>query len=136
VPPTAVAEGLFTTGDQPHLIGACCETCGAQHFPATDGCPYCGSQAVSPCPLPTNGRLWAWTAVNSPPPGYAGPVPFGFGVVELDRIRVVTRLTESSPDALELGQPMRLVLVDIGSPDGSHGSDEAVLTWAFEPVGP
>jgi hypothetical protein len=61
-------------------------------------------------------------------------VPFGFGVVELDRIRVVTRLTESNPDALELGQPMRFVVVDIGSPDGSRGSDEAVLTWAFEPV--
>lgn len=135
--PTSVAPGLFTIGDQPHLLGSCCESCGAQLFPATDGCPYCGSVAVSPCELPTTGRLWAWTAVSSSPPGYGGPVPYGFGVVELgERIRVITRLTESDPAALEFGQPMHLVLVDIASPDGSHAAEDAVLTWAFEPVGP
>jgi uncharacterized OB-fold protein len=135
VPPTAVAEGLFAVDDPPHLIGASCESCGNQHFPATDGCPYCGSRTVARCPLPTTGRLWAWTGVGSAPPGYTGPVPYGFGVVELDgRIRVVTRLTEADPSALEVGQRMRLVLVDIGSPDGAHDPDDAVLTWAFEPA--
>ena len=30
------------------------------------------------------GRLWAWTAVTAAPPGYEGPVPYGFGIVELE----------------------------------------------------
>lgn len=137
MPPIAVADGLFTTDDQPQLIGAGCDACGGQHFPAADGCPYCGSRSVARCLLPATGRLWAWTAVASAPPGYDGPVPYGFGVVELgDRIRVISRLTEADPDSLVQGQPMRLVLVDIGSPDGSPGADDAVLTWAFEPVDP
>lgn len=137
MPPTAITQGLFTTGDQPHLIGATCGTCGEQHFPATDGCPYCGSEAVTTGELPTTGRLWAWTAVNAPPPGYTGPVPYGFGVVELGGcLRVVTRLTESDPSALTFGQPVRLVLVDIASADGSHEPQDAVLTWAFEPTAP
>ena len=46
-----------------------------------------------------------WTAVTAAPPGYTGAVPFGFGVVELtrERLRVVTRLTEADPAALDVG---------------------------------
>ncbi len=60
------------------------------------------------------GRLWAWTAVTTAPPGYRGPVPYGFGVVELpEGIRVVTRLTEADPARLWADQPMRLVVTDL-----------------------
>jgi uncharacterized OB-fold protein len=53
-------------------------------------------------------------------------VPYGFGVVELDgaALRVVTRLTESDPGALAAGQPMRLVVEQIGDLD----------VWAFTPA--
>ena len=73
--------------------------------------------------------LWAWTAVTAAPPGYEGPVPFGFGVVELERehLRIVTRLTVADPAALTFGQPMRLVADPLPGPDGE------VITWAFEP---
>ncbi len=71
--------------------------------------------------------LWAWTAVTAAPPGYTGPVPYGFGVVELvhERLRVITRLTESDPARLEFGQPMTLVA------DEALSRDERVVTWAF-----
>lgn len=129
---TPVHEGLFTTGADPHLLGARCVTCQSLHFPRTDTCPYCGADTVEPCELPSIGRLWAWTAVTAAPPGYGGPVPYGFGVVELEEcIRVVTRLTEPDPEALHAGQAMRLVLDDIG--DGSGG---AKLSWAFAPEAP
>ena len=124
-----VHEGLFTTGEDPHLIGGLCRTCGLQHFPRTDTCPYCGADGVEASELPTDGRLWAWTAVTAAPPGYGGPVPYGFGVVELGGcIRVVTRLTEPDPGALHAGQAMRLVLDDVGG-----GAEGAVLSWAFAP---
>jgi uncharacterized OB-fold protein len=68
--------------------------------------------------------LWAWTAVIAAPPGYDGPVPYGFGVVELDaeRLRVIARLRESDPARLTFGQPMTLVADEL--PGG-------VVTWAF-----
>jgi uncharacterized OB-fold protein len=128
-PVTPVREGLFTEGAEPHLIGASCATCGRQHFPRTDTCPYCGADTVSACELPSTGRLWAWTTVTAPPPGYAGPVPYGFGVVELGEcIRVVTRLTVPDAAALHAGQAMRLVLDDVG--DAGQGP---LLSWAFAP---
>ena len=65
--------------------------------------------------------------MTHPPPGYDGPVPYGFGVVELEGIglRVVTRLTESDPARLHAGERMTLVTDDVG---------DGVATWAFAPV--
>ena len=78
----------------------------------------------SACCSRATGTLWAWTAVTAAPPGYEGPVPYGFGVVELteERLRIITRLRESDPAQLTFGQPMTLVADEL--PDG-------VITWAF-----
>ncbi len=69
--------------------------------------------------------------MTAAPPGYTGPVPFGFGVVELtnERLRVITRLAEPDPARLTVGQAMRLVAETLPGEDG-----DAVVTWAFEPA--
>jgi uncharacterized OB-fold protein len=127
----AVHEGLFTMGDDPRLLGSHCRHCGARHFPRIESCPYCGTPSPEDVELSATGRLWAWTTVTAAPPGYEGPVPYGFGVVELDGgPRVITRLTEPDAAALRAGQPMRLVLTDVG-PAGK----DRVVSWAFAPTG-
>lgn len=124
-----VAEGLFELdGDGSiTLVGGFSHISGHHHFPLGPVCPYTGADDVEQVLLPRDGHLWAWTAVTHPPPGYDGPIPYGFGVVELDHIglRVVTRLTESDPSRLHQGQRMTLVTDDLGN----H-----VATWAFAPV--
>jgi uncharacterized protein len=70
--------------------------------------------------------------VTASPPGYAGEVPYGIGVVELpEGIRVIGRLTESDPGALGADQEMELAVVPLCSDD--DGND--VVTYAFFPVG-
>ena len=78
--------------------------------------------------LSTEGRLWAWTVVKAPPPGYLGEVPFGFGVVDLpaDGLQVVTRLTTTDVGALSVGDPMCFTTEPIG---------EHHRVWAFAPAG-
>ena len=117
---------LRIDGDTVVLRGGYSPTSGQHHFPRAEVCPYSGAEDVEDVDLPTTGRLWAWTAVTSPPPGYEGEVPYGFGVVELDGIglRVVTRLTESDPAALHEGDPMHLV---------AHTVDDELTVWAFAP---
>lgn len=112
--------------DDDGLIGGACAACERRHFPTSDWCPWCGAVGTEAVRLSTAGTLWAWTAVNAPPPGYTGEVPYGFGVVELpaDGLRVVTRLTGADPARLEAGQAMRYVTVDVG--DGFE-------IWAFAP---
>ena len=113
-------------GDKPRLVGGYSPSSGQYHFPRAEVCPYSGADDVEPVALPSTGTLWLWTAVTSAPPGYEGPVPYGFGVVELDGIglRVVGRLTEPDPDALHEGRPVRVVPTTISD----------VTVWAFEPV--
>jgi len=121
-----VTDLLQIDGDDVRLVGGFSPSSGHHHFPVAPVCPYTGADDVERVTLPTSGALWAWTAVTTAPPGYDGPLPYGFGVVELDGIglRVVGRLTESDPSALHDGQPMRVVAEHIG--------DQTV--WAFAPA--
>lgn len=131
MPSRPVAEGLFTVDDGVlTLRGGWSPTSGLSHFPFSPACPWSGAQDVEPRPLPRTGRLLWWTAVTSPPPGYQGPVPYGFGVVELDDgLRVVGRLTVAEPGLLRGGEAVEVVAEEL--PDGEGGD---VVTWAFAPV--
>ena len=114
------------------LIGGFSPTSGRYHFPLQDCCPYTGATDVARTELSSTGTLWGFTAVTAAPPGYDGPVPYGFGVVELDReaLRVITRLTEADPARLVFGQPMELVTDVVGADD--DGTE--LVVWAFAPV--
>ncbi len=108
------------------LVGGYSPTSGLHHFPLAPACPYTGADDVEAVALSVSGTLWSWTAVTAPPPGYEGPVPYGFGIVELptEGLRVVGRLTVSDPTALHLGQAMHVVtesLPGVGT------------IWAFAP---
>jgi uncharacterized OB-fold protein len=130
VPARAISDGLFELHDDGTiaLVGGYSPTSKRFHFPRLDSCPYTGATDVETVTLSSDGVLWAWTAVTAAPPGYAGPVPFGFGVVELthEQLRVITRLTEPDPANLKFGQAMRLVAQTLPGEAGD------VVTWAFE----
>jgi uncharacterized OB-fold protein len=130
VPARAISDGLFELHDDGTiaLVGGYSPTSKRFHFPRLDSCPYTGATDIETVTLSSDGMLWAWTAVTAAPPGYAGPVPFGFGVVELthEKLRVITRLTEPDPANLEFGQAMRLVAQSLPGEAGD------VVTWAFE----
>ncbi len=134
-----IAEGIFTfPSDDPQLIGSRCDACGIVTFPKQDSCPRCASTEMAEQLLARRGRLWAWTTQHFPPPSppYSGPtgkdfVPFGVGYVELPgEVKVETRLTESDPDALELGMEMELTLV----PFRTDADGNEVVTFAFRPT--
>jgi uncharacterized OB-fold protein len=127
-----VAPDLFELRDDGGLtlLGGYSPSSGLHHFPRFATCPYTGADDVEPARLPDQGTLWAWTAVTAAPPGYTGPVPFGFGVVELtDGLRIVTRITEADPAALTFAMTMRLVADVIAVDD--DGTE--VVAWAFAP---
>jgi len=131
--PTArpISPGLFVEDDGgPRLIASGCEQCGRLQFPADAICPYCGSAACAPARVGPEARLYLFTTIATAPPGYQGPLPYGFGVVELaGGLRVVTRLTETSVERLAPGQPMRLVLETLFTDeDGTP-----VVSYAFTP---
>jgi uncharacterized OB-fold protein len=122
----AIHDGLFELYEDGTitLIGGYSPTSEKYHFPLLDTCPYSGATDVDRVLLSRDATLWAWTAVTAAPPGYSGPVPYGFGVVELvhEQLRIITRLREPEPARLTFGQAMTLVADEL--PDGT-------VTWAF-----
>ena len=108
------------------LLGAGRHLSGYRHFPPSPVCPFTGADDVEPLDLPREGTVWLQTSVDLPPPGYGGPVPYRFGIVELDGaplLRIVSRL---AGDALAPGARVRLTGEELPGPDG-----EPVLTWSF-----
>ena len=134
-----VAEELFTwPSDDPQLIGSQCADCGLVAFPAADLCARCGSTEATRRLLSNRGRLWTFTTqgFRPPTPPYDGNdaanfQPYTVGYVELlDELLVEARLTEPDPEALTIGQMMRMVVVPYSvTDDGTQ-----VLTFAFAPV--
>jgi len=134
-PARPVAPGLVVSGpDGPRLVVGRCPSCERVHFPLAEGCPWCGTEGASPAQAGPWARLWLWTAVSVRPPGYRGPLPYGFGIVELEDVplRVVTRLGEAEPARLHEGQQLRLVVDRLCTDDDGT----AVEGWAFAPVAP
>jgi uncharacterized OB-fold protein len=129
--PPSIAPHVFRVEDgDPTLLGGFSPTSGHRHFPLAPVCPFTGAEDVEPLDLPRTGRLWLWTEVTAPPPGYTGPVPYGLGIVEIDdgpQLRVVGRLGDAPADGWTEGTPVRLVATTVPDPDGEPAS-----TWAFE----
>ncbi len=138
-PAPPLSDGLFRAGPGAAddgtitLVGGRSASGGRLHFPRSPVCPWTGADDVEDADLPRTGRLWAWTTVTAAPPGYSGPVPYGFGVVEFDDadgvLRVVGRLTVADAAALRFGEPMVVVAVELPTERGP------VTTWAFAPDG-
>jgi uncharacterized protein len=132
--PRAIAPGLFVAdADEPRLVGATCQVCDKPHFPRGPVCPYCAADACVDTRFGPSGRLSLFTVVTNRPPGYRGPVPYGFGVVELPGgLLVISRLTEHRLDHLHPGLSVRLVIEPLFTDEDEH----PVLAWAFRPEAP
>lgn len=128
-----IAPGLFTDGPEgPRLCAARCTACSRLHFPATASCPYCGEMPCDDVAVGPRAHLYLFTTITSPPPGYRGPLPYGFGVVELpEGLRIVTRLTETDPTRLRVGLPMRLQVAPLFTDE----TGVPVLSYTFAAEG-
>ncbi len=127
-----VRAGLFEEHDgEVTLLGGRCRRCGRYQFPVSVTCSACSGDDVEAVRLSSEGSLWGWTTVHTAPPGYDGPVPFGFGVVELpEGLRVITRLEATDVDALRFGMAMRAGVAPL------HDNDDGdtVVTYTFTPA--
>ena len=68
-------RALRVDDDGVTLLGGWSPSSGYRHFPRQPLCPFTGADDVEPLDLPRAGRVWLWTTVTAPPPGYQGPSP-------------------------------------------------------------
>lgn len=131
-------EGWFTTGDDPHLIGAHCPECGTYVFPPRSGdCPNpgCDSDHLDPVPLSRRGVLWSYTENRyaPPPPFVAGDpfVPYCLAAVELEAEGMIVLgqvATGVSVTDLRVGMPMVLEIGELNPEPGEQ--PKLIYVWA------
>ena len=134
-----VVEGWFTTGDEPHLIGAKCPVCSTVVFPPREGAcpnPACDSDELTPTPLSRRGTVWSYTENHyPPPPPYVAADPFepyALAAVELtdEGIVVLGQVAKGVRAAdLRVGMEMQ-VAIEVLSHDDDHDS----LVYVWEPA--
>ncbi|MFV8783138.1 Zn-ribbon domain-containing OB-fold protein [Microbulbifer sp. SA54] len=114
-----ICPGLFTwPSAEPALLGSRCRQCGVAEFPQKLSCPACGSEDVGVEELPRRGKLWSWTIQGfMPKTPYRSDEtpetfkPYGVGYIELPgAVCVESRLLENTPEALQIGMEMELVV--------------------------
>ena len=141
VAPAVGAEGWFTTGDEPRLIGTKCRECDTFFFPKeTVACrnPACRSTTLDETPLSRKGTLWSYTTAFYQPPKPSMPVapdaefePYTIAVVTLDeeKMSVMGQVpADVSAESLKVGMPMELVV------DRLFEDEETVyLIWKWRP---
>ena len=119
--PVPAVEGWFTTGEEPHLLGTRCTTCGNVLFPRGEGfCrnPECRGREVEEVELSRTGTVWSYTdAQYQPPPPYipaSDPYePFALAAVELadERLVVLGQVADGfGVDDLSGGATVELVV--------------------------
>jgi uncharacterized OB-fold protein len=129
-----VADGVFTEGDAPRLIGGRRRDTGKIVFPMPQGADGASYEAVE---LRPDGHLWSFTVQRfAPPSPPAAPsterfVPFAVGYVELEgEVIVEGRLLVTDFSTLRIGQPMRVTTTEFArAPDGT-----GLMTYAFAPT--
>jgi len=118
--------------EKPYLCGSRCKVCGYTCFPRKTVCVKCRrDDTMADLQLGPNGILQNFTVMQVGPPDF--PPPYIMGYIQLDEGPVVFSTIagcEAKDDALELGQPMELVIEPIKQDrDGNK-----VLGWKFRPI--
>ena len=135
----AIKEGLFSwPSNTPELLGSRCRACGETAFPAQADCRNCSGSDTEVVGIGNRGTLWSWTIQTFMPktPYLSDETPetfrpYGVGYVEMPcGLRVESRLHENTPEQLEIGMTMELVIEKFRTDE--NGND--VMIFAFKAV--
>ena len=126
-------EGFFTRpeapGEQAFLLGNKCKTCGKIYFPKVALCPGClKDDCLEELKLSPRGKLYTYTVVRVPSPGFK--VPYVFGYIDLpEGVRVCSQISTAEFDKLKVGLEMEMVLGPVREEGG-----KPIIGYLFRPV--
>ena len=131
VPDHTILRLAQSSGEESHLIGSKCISCGEAMLGSHNMCLKCGSTEVKSISLGNKGKLFSFTTIMHPPPECEVSVPYGSGWVELpEGVLVPTLLTETDVGALSIGMHMEMVAEEFKQ----NEEGDKVVTYKFRPA--
>ena len=131
------AEGMWRIDPedgQPRLLGNRCPSCGELFFPRRDEggiCAQCQYPSLENVELSREGTIVSFTTVLQAPFAYFGPVPYNYGLVDLDDgIRIETRLGGEF-EKLKVGLKVVLAVETLYA-DKDGNDIEAFIYWPLQ----
>jgi uncharacterized OB-fold protein len=124
-----MVDYLVLDDGEPHLAAHECERCGALYFDRRVACGKCSGRTFGRRKLSTDGTVRAFTIVSRAAPGV--PTPYVSAVIDLDGGGVVKANVvdvDATPDAVELGMPVRLTTFVAGTDD--EGTEAVAFGFA------
>ena len=119
---------LTGDGTEGVFLGTRCKECELHILGDSMFCPRCTSAEHEPVELSSNGRLYSYTVIHVPPPGWKGQVPFVLGAVKLpEGPHVTSEVINADPQTIEIDSPMTMVLQP-GDTD-EDGREIMVYKW-------
>lgn len=124
--PTPETEAFWSATAEGRLLLARCDECDAVIWYPRAFCPACASLSVSWIEASGNGTVYSFTIVHRSMGRFREAVPYVLAYVELaEGPRVMTNIIGCDPDAVYIGQAVRVVFCDTG---------EGSALYRFEPV--
>jgi uncharacterized OB-fold protein len=106
-----LSAGYWGAAREGRLLIQRCATCGEYQFYPRGHCVHCFADAPEWVEAKGTGRLHTFSVVHrTATPGFAGEVPYVFGVVELDEgPRLTVNVVDTPLDELACDLPVRIV---------------------------
>ncbi len=128
-------EGLFSwplaPGEQAFLLGNKCKSCGKIYFPKAALCPECLKEnGMEEMKLGPRGKLYTYTIVRVPSPGFKAP--YAFGYIDLpEGVRVCSQISATEPleGNLKLGMDLELSIGQV-----RQEANQSIIGYVFRPV--
>jgi uncharacterized OB-fold protein len=122
---TPETDEFWNATAEDRLLLLRCDACGVVIWYPRALCPSCGSVSVSWFDASGQGSVYSFTVVHRSSGLFGDAVPYVTAYVELSEgPRVLTNIVGCDPDAVHIGQAVRVVFCDTG---------EGCALYRFEP---
>jgi uncharacterized OB-fold protein len=128
-----VRPGLWDSEEPPSLIGSRCPACGEVFFPKRERgiCIRCQHRGLEEVKLSQQGKIHSFSVImQQPTQFYVGTVPYAYGIIMLQEVRVQAHFTGCDFKDLKIGMPVELVIEKLG--EDEQGNE--VMAHKFRPV--
>jgi uncharacterized OB-fold protein len=111
-------EQFYKHINQGKLLGGKCKKCGKVHLPPRPMCDSCFSKEFEWTPIPTKGKLLAFTIIYIAPTQFQSMAPYAMGIVQFENgLKLPGMIRGEALEKIKIGMQLEM---DFGTCDATQ----------------